>query len=128
MFTNLPHGAILNNVTRTLKLCFKNANRNLLPLILSIKSTTAITLVLFILELIIFKNQCIVLSTYNSFCTIGDVFKKKHGVPQGGNFSPLLADLTMPYFEHIFVLLILKNTPFYLSSWYMLYFHCSQHP
>ena len=46
----------------------------------------------------------------NSFCIFGNIaFKQLNGVPQGGNFSPLLADLTLSVYEYYYSVRVIKQ-------------------
>lgn len=100
MFTNIPHNIIISKMKDLITLCFKNSGKRFV-------ATNGIKT--FYTENIIDKYRCynttdlLYLIDYllrNSYCMFANIiYKQNKGVPQGGNFSPLLADLTISMFE-----------------------------
>ena len=103
MFTNLEHNLIIRNMQQLMNICFKNADKAFVASngyhvfytdgdtnkgsYRYYKATDLIYLIDYLLR--------------NSFCIFaGNIFKQTKGVPQGGNFSPLLADLTLSIMEY----------------------------
>ncbi|VDO89099.1 unnamed protein product [Heligmosomoides polygyrus] len=88
MFTNIPHDIIIRNVTEIINICFKNANKSfLINKHRSYRKEDIIYMIDYLLQ--------------NPYCKLsGVLYKQLKGVPQGGNASPMIADLTLSFFEY----------------------------
>ena len=122
MFTNLPHKIIIKNINKLLNICFKNADKKYIACsghknIYYTNDTKypkhryyTVTDLLYYIDYLL----------NNSFCSFSQtVYKQINGVPQGGNFSPLLADLTLSIFEYQYSLNNINKTRTFYPYRYM---------
>lgn len=112
LYTKLPHETVISNMTKLVELLFGHAKAKGINV-----STTDYgnayyeksdnnmantnNRIIFSKEQVISMIEFIVKESY---IRVGNsIFRQKAGVPQGGNASPMIADLTLSYMEFIYL-------------------------
>ena len=105
LFTNLPHDVVLDCIYGLIDKCFNNTRKDYLEIEPSGKikyqSESQPDKLIFHVDHVKELVQYILDESYVKF---GDkIFKQVNGIPQGGNASPLIADLTLTWMEYCFI-------------------------
>lgn len=111
LFTNLPHNITINAIHNLLDICFKNSKKRYIKV--GFKNTwytNENSKDCFDINIIKFMIGYILNNSYTYYNNI--IFKQENGIPQGYNCSPLIADLTLSYYEYIY----LNSTSFKLNG------------
>lgn len=103
LFTNLPHDIVKQGLFKVLEIFFRNAKKNIKLNYNSAYYTEKDS-----------GTRCYDLNRIkfmisylldNSFAIFSKrIFRQKNGIPQGNNCSPLIADLTLAYYEYNYLI------------------------